>query len=438
MIRELKRRLMSVMMVSFTLIIVALIAFVVFVPETQKKSEIRRSLEGITGNNERKLEPEREELTPPREKLEFRDDPSSLEPLPERPENAPSEVPRPEESIDLKLLKEYGGNVISIEVDDEGNISSWTSQIEDYYSDETIQNILDNISETKNDFGYKNGYYYLLHVTPEGRSYTVLDSSSSLNDFRRTLMWGIIGGIISWIVLFFLSLKLTAMMVKPIEDAFDNETRFLSDASHELKTPLAVIKANADVLKEECGGNKWIEYIITETNRMDKLVKDLLFLTVSNKNRKEFSLINFSHITEGTMLPFEALAYEKNILIKGDIKDNVFIRGDEKEIEKLVSILLSNAVKYAYENTQIDVTLSLKYKNAILSVRNEGIGVKEGDKDKIFKRFYRVDKARRRDDGSYGLGLAMADTIAKTHNAKLTLESEWEKWIEFTFEIRAE
>lgn len=516
MIKELRRKLLAFMMVAFTLIIVMLVAIIVVVPETQKKSEIRRSLEALSQSSEpeRQMEgapapigdgsvepPEKPDgssesgITPPEnpeppkrpestssgdDTLEENTDslsgdgvgsdnplkPQSQESAdttssddsssssdspvpPDKPDDSmtPPEKPEgetdtnpPQEPADIadRMFRDYGGNILTIETDSTGEITSWTSEREDYYSEETVAEILSIIHKSGAEFDYKGGYYFLKHRTPSGFTYAVLDSSSSINDFERTLTWGIIGGVAAWILLFLLSLKLTKLMVKPVEEAFNKQTQFISDASHELKTPIAVIQANADVLKNEYDGNRWLDYIITETHRMDKLVKDLLYLSSVNKAVLNFTSFDLSRLVEGTVLPFEALAFEKGMVIDSDIKDNIHIKADEGEIEKLISILLSNALKYSYDNAHIRVTLTEKYKSAILKVWNEGIGIKDEDRARVFERFYRVDKARSRENGSYGLGLAMAKTIADNHRAKLTVESEYGKWAEFIFEIKTE
>lgn len=404
MIKALRRKLIFLMMLSFTLVILSLIAFTVIVPGTQKKNEIRRSLESFAS-------------------------------VP--PDGAPSDPPSARGGADM-LSREFGGSMLTIGTDESGTLTFWSSDRSDYYSDDSVSDILSLIQKNGREFDYTGGYYYLRHTTPEGFSYTVLDSSSSVNDFRRSLMWGIIGGAAAWILLFLLSLKLTKMMVKPVEDAFEKQTRFISDVSHELKTPIAVIQANADVLRSEKGDSKWLGYIITETKRMDRLVRDLLYLTHLKDEKPQLERLDFSHLTEGAVLPFEALAYEKGIAIDSDIKPSLYIKGNEGEIEKLVSILLSNAIKYSYDNTHVTVKLTEKYHTAVLSVRNEGEGIREEEREKVFERFYRVDKARSREDGSYGLGLAMAASIASAHHAKLYLESEYGSWAEFVFEIRTE
>lgn len=433
MIKSLKRKLILFMMLSFTVVIIMLVAMIVVLPENQKKNEIRHSLESFLENNNRmnQIPPDMKTADGSEKNTEPPEKPQGEAPKENMP---PSNDMRPDggESI----MREYGGNVLKIETDKSGTLLSWTSERDDGYTDESVREILLSLQTSSKEFDYKDGFYFVRHTTPDGLAYALLDYSSSALNFRRTFVWALIGAAEAWILLLLFSFKLSSLLVRPVQEAFDKQTQFISDASHELKTPVAVIQANADLLLKESGENKWLDYIIVETHRMDKLVKELLFLSNMKKTRLNMVNLNFSRLIEGVVLPYEALSYERGRVIETEIKDDISVRGDESELEKLISILLSNAVKYSYENTKITLSLSSHHHTAVLKVRNEGIGIRREDRKRIFERFYRADSARSRDDDSYGLGLAMASTIAANHDAKLYVDSEWEKWAEFTFEIR--
>lgn len=418
MIKQLKRQLMLITMGSFTVIIAALIAFIAIVPAREKKAQIRTALESYSQQE--------------------RPQPNDI--LPDSPDlQAPPIAQNPPINLapqDTGMFRDFGGNVIAISTDSSNTVSSWSSNRDDYYDDDTIQTIVSLIDGSNAEFDKMEGYYFLRHKTPTGFSYTVLDATSSVMDERRTTMWATIGGAAAWILLFMLSLKLVGMMTRPIQESFDRQNRFIADAGHELKTPIAVIQANADVLENEQGHSRWLSYIKTETHRMDGLVKDLMFLTSMGSVSKCDDVVELSSIVEGAALPFEALAFEKGMSLKVEVQQNVAVKGNSFQLEKLVSILLSNAVKYGEEGGSISVSLYDKHKNVVLKVRNTGVGIQECDKEMIFERFYRVDKARSRADGSYGLGLAMAKEISDIHNGKLSVESEYGNWIEFTFEMK--
>lgn len=434
MIKQLRRQLIFIMMGCFTVIIVALISFIAIAPEREKKAQIRTALDNYAQQN-RPAEPSELSETPP-EKPDNIDAINNVDNVPDPKPLTDSNMVSNANSQSFAAFRDFGGNVINIEVDNDGTMSSWTTNRENYYNDDTIQDIVSLIQKNSNEFDNIKGYYFLKHKTPNGYSYTVLDATASELDSRRMVTWAIVGGVAAWVVLFVLSLKLSSMMVRPVQDAFERQNRFIADAGHELKTPIAVIQANADVIESEQGSNKWLSYIKTETRRMDGLVKDLMFLTSMSGIDKENSSVDFSSVVKGSSLPFEALAFEKGMSLNIDVQENIFVHGSSFQLEKLVSIFLSNAVKYGEQNGSINVSLSEKHKNAILKVKNTGIGIQMADKDKIFERFYRVDKARSRADGSYGLGLAMAKNIAQIHHGKLSVESEYGKWIEFSFEMR--
>lgn len=399
MIKSLKRKLLLIMVTCYTAIIIVFSLLVIIAPEREKRAEIRSLLDGYITRH-----------------------------------NINSETtPMPNDSPKRDVAPYFDISIIVVNSDMNNTITSWSSDRQGYYNEENIEDIFTSLIARRKDFDYYKGYYYIKHITPDGFSLTILDDTASLHDFNRTISWALIGASSSWILLFILSLKIVSMITSPLEEAFEKQNRFIADSSHELKTPIAIIQANADVLEKEVGVNKWLGYIKTETHKMDKLVKDLTFLASIIDKKEVQERIDFSSLTEGTVLPFEALAFEKKIIIEANIEKDIFVTGSYPLLEKLLSILISNAIKYGEEGGLIKISLEEKHKEANLKVYNTGLGVKKEDLEKIFERFYRTDKARSRDNGSFGLGLAMAKTIAEKENARLSVDSEYGKWIEFSF-----
>ena len=193
-------------------------------------------------------------------------------------------------------------------------------------------------------------------------------------------------------------------IVKPVEETFEKQKQFVSDASHELKTPLAVIEANADVLEDKVGNNKWITYIKKETISMNKLVNDLLVLArmenTSTTNKQKFDI---SKEVKMSVACFESMIYEKNIELETDIKDGIEFNGDKEDIKHIISILLDNAIKHTSEKGKIIVNTSKEKNNVKIEVKNQGEPIPVEEREKIFERFYRVDKARSRSEKRYGL-----------------------------------
>ena len=204
----------------------------------------------------------------------------------------------------------------------------------------------------------------------------------------------------------------------------DKQKQFISDASHELKTPLAVIEANSDVLENEIGENKWLTYIQNETESMDKLINELLLLA-KNENVDEikaYEQINISKEAEVSIAMFESIAYEKQVKINSNIQPNIFMTGNRQDIEHILSTLIDNAIKHSERDKAVEVELVKEKNNIVLQVKNVGEPIPEDQRDKIFERFYRVDKSRNRNEKRYGLGLAIAKASVEKYNGKIEVE----------------
>ena len=225
------------------------------------------------------------------------------------------------------------------------------------------------------------------------------------------------GTIISYII----SKKLSNIIVKPVEETMEKQKQFISDASHELKTPLAVIEANVDVLENKVGKNKWMEYIQSEITSMNKLINDLLFLakTENIKTIKNKEQINISDEIKMVSSMFESVAYEKSVNIKYDIQEDIKVNVDKEDIKQITSILLDNAIKHTDSGNNVYVELKKEKGLNIIKIKNEGKPIPEEEQNKIFERFYRVDKSRNRSEKRYGLGLAIAKTIVEKYNGKI-------------------
>ena len=244
---------------------------------------------------------------------------------------------------------------------------------------------------------------------------TLMESESMVLNIKLKIIFSVSIGIISIIVIYIIAKKVSKTIVKPVEETLEKQKQFISDASHELKTPLAVIEANSEVLEDKVGKNKWITYIQNEIQSMNKLVNELLLLAkmedTTFNNYKKFDL---SKEIKMIISVFESMAYEKQVNLITNIQDNIEFTGDKEDVKHILSTLIDNAIKHTPKNKDIIVELS-KEKNEInLQVKNEGEPIPKEEQSKIFERFYRVDKARNRDEKRYGLGLAIAkQTVEK-------------------------
>lgn len=295
----------------------------------------------------------------------------------------------------------------------------------DDLTSDTAQDYIDNVLKKNSDKGMMDTYQFFSMEKQNGTIMIFTDKSGEINMLNQLLRTTIIIGIVSFICISILSLFISKKSIQPIKIAFDKQKQFISDASHELKTPLTIISANADVLAEEIGSNKWLEYIKSQTERMNILVNDLLNLTRLENKTSDFICndFNLSKAIESTALPFECQAFEMHKKFEIDIQENLEINGSEQHIKQMAAIFIDNALKYSNEDGTVRITLKSQGDKKILSVYNTGSGIKDSEKDKIFERFYRIDNSRARTTGGYGLGLAIAKSIIDRHKFKISIDN---------------
>ena len=241
-------------------------------------------------------------------------------------------------------------------------------------------------------------------------------------------------GFISLIVLLFISIYLTNKSIVPIKETFEKQKQFIADASHELKTPLAIIKTNTslvlshpdDTIKNQ---SKWINYINLQTEMLSLAKMD------TAENKLPLSPINISKIVESMILMFDAVIYENNIELETNISKNLFINGDKESLKKLFSIIMDNAIKHTNKNGNITVSLFSDKNKVKMIIRNTGEGIEPEHLERIFERFYRVDSSRDRETGGYGLGLSIASSIVKQHKGKIYAKSNIGEFTSFIVEI---
>ena len=230
-----------------------------------------------------------------------------------------------------------------------------------------------------------------------------------------------------------LTMILTKRAMRPMQATFERQRQFISDAGHELKTPLTIISANVDILQDEIGKNKWLSYIHAQTERMRILVNEMMNLTKLEMGspEKEFTTFSLSAAISSAALPFESQAFEQKKQLELDIQEDLQYTGNMEQIKQLVGIFMDNAMKYSKPEGEIRVTLQQTRDKKVLKFFNTGKGVTEEEKEKIFERFYRSDSSRARNTGGYGLGLSIAKSIADTHKIKIQVESIPDQWICF-------
>lgn len=230
-------------------------------------------------------------------------------------------------------------------------------------------------------------------------------------------------GFVTLAVLFVFSLKLADKIVSPLEESHKRQKQFISDAGHELKTPISTINANSEILERQIGENQWISNIKFESYRMQELIQQLLKLARMESISTTMERINLSHIVLGGILPFESIAFENGYMIDNNIEEDVYVIGDKGQLGQLVSTLTDNAVSHAEGKGVISVTFKSEHNMAVFAISNPGKEIPIEDRANIFERFYKLDESRS-SSGHYGLGLAIAKSIVNSHKGKIYVQCE--------------
>ena len=339
--------------------------------------------------------------------------------------------------FDFENMTEQGSKVayMYVRINNKGAASPFiTTNMSDTYSADDIYRIAGILKESGVDKGIYHSMMYEVHNDGLYTVVTVVDISPDLALMRSVFRISVITVICSLVFVFIFSYYLSKWAILPVKTAFENQRRFISDASHELKTPLTVISANADVLESEIGENKWLENIKSQSEIMSSLVYDLLDLAKMDETQEQliFSEFDLSNVVLSKSLEFECTAFESGKTFEQNITENIRYKGNEESIKHLVTILIDNAIKHSDENGIVRVALTKAGNKNIFQVYNTGNGIKNSEKDKIFNRFYRSDESRSKVTGGYGLGLSIAKAIVDAHKGTITVDGEENKWISFT------
>lgn len=295
-----------------------------------------------------------------------------------------------------------------------------------------INSIIQRVYTQDEDSGLLSEYAlrYFSIPTPRGKKIVLLDKTYEDTTLHNLLLLLLSVGSASFILMLLASYLISRLTVKTVENSLLQQKQLISDISHELKTPIAVIGASADVVRSHPHSiveeqDKFLNYIYSETKRMSSLISDLLLLARSNEYQEQSAhpIMNLSDLAYSVSLPFESICFEKDRELVINIEPNLYIRAKEGAIKQLISILLDNACKYSNEKGIIFFRVTTESDKVLLSVRNTGIPIPPEKLPMIFDRFYRIDESRSRSEGGHGLGLAIAKKITEENNGKIHAES---------------
>jgi len=276
------------------------------------------------------------------------------------------------------------------------------------------------VVNNSDDRGWISNYRYKVFSTEMGKGVVFVDGSMSRSAMMQSMT---IAGIVllgcAALVLMLIFL-LSKKAVKPIAESYEKQKQFVTDANHELKTPLTLILANLDIAEAELGKNEWLDDIRSEGHRMTELVNQLVALSRMDEEDQPVNVaeVPFGELVSDTVSEFEPLAKDREKVLAAIVDKKITCPGDEALLHRLVGILMDNAIKYCDNGGEIFVTLR-RGRRVVLTVENTYCAVGEIELNRLFDRFYRADKARKF-TGGYGVGLSMAKTIVEKHKGEIT------------------
>ena len=297
----------------------------------------------------------------------------------------------------------------------------------------------DAIGKSEDEIELNNGevkFAFLIAEKSNGKIYVFIDILSRVDTMDYFIYFAASSWAASMICVFVISMFLASKAIKPVKESIEKQDKFITDASHELRTPISVIRTNVELVMDSPEQTveenmKWLTYIHSDAKRIAKMTEDLLVLSRPNTHKEIIkSEIDLSSIIEDIFDSFRQLLKKHNL--EGELENipDVSIMADEYSIKQLLTILLDNAIKYTNEGS-IKLKLEKDEKNIYIKVTDTGIGISQENAEKIFERFFRADKSRTKNTGGSGLGLSIANVIAKEHNGKITVKSELGKGSEF-------
>lgn len=408
MIRDLRKKFILVAMLSTMLVLTAIMGVVNF-------------------SNYREMLDRADEMTALLEQNDgkFPEEPSwheqdDTETPPAKPEN--DEKDKSRFSVETPFETRY----FTVTVDENGEVTDCDLDRIAAVDEETAEEYTQTAQQKNKTTGFQGIYRYRVTETEDGAKYVFLDCRREISNFRTVLVTTISVSLLGLAAVFVLVVIFSRMVFRPVEESIQKQKRFITDASHELKTPLTIIDANIEVVEMESGESQWTKSTRKQIQRLSGLVQQLVTLSRldEEKGLEEKCEFNLSEAVSECVQPYESLAQtrEKNLTL--NIEEDITYTGDERSIRQLAGILMDNAVKYSSENGNITLTLKKKGKKIFLEVYNDADDLPQGKLDVLFERFYRLDSSRNSGTGGSGIGLSMAKAIVQAHKGKITAENK--------------
>lgn len=400
MTRQLRKRIFVIMYFLLSLTFISILLAINIWIHAGNRSDANRSLQFILEQSKAPAKPDDSQSTAPQ-----------------------SEEVKPPTPPDTTLREMAASHYILVKYNKNNTLISIENLLSDSYTDDQIESYCAEILTNGKQQGTIGHLRYQIDRNMEGTVIAFIDQSVQELSGRSLLFISVLLGFIGILLFGILSYILSGMMVRPVEEAFEKQKQFISDASHELKTPIAVILSNSELLADSIGTNRQLSYIQQECDRMHHLVTSLLSLTRLEHPEQADAQCRYT-ISDAMLeqiLPLESVAFEKGIHMEYDITPGLEHIGVKEQLQQVAVILIDNAFEHTASGGTVQILLHPDGHQLVFSVSNTGNPIPEAERAKLFERFYRTDKARSRQNGHFGLGLSIAQSIIQNHKGHITV-----------------
>lgn len=309
---------------------------------------------------------------------------------------------------------------------DQHLIAECSGNLPTHFDKQEISDILNTTSGRSGTLKINSGVPYAYSVSEKNGIdvYSFIQNSSTKRTSMQVFAVSTILGTVIFALLLSIILCISRRIVAPISESFEKQKQFISNAGHELKTPVTVISATTDLLERKHGNDRLLDTIKAQSDKMGNLVGELLELSrlsEINENKTQFSNFSISDIVNNTVLYFESRAFEEQHALEINIDEGVTMYGDSRKIERLIGILLDNALKYADAQSRIRITLSEQKGRIILTCSNRCTEINQEQISHLFERFYRAEESHFNEKEGFGLGLSIAQAITELHHGTISV-----------------
>lgn len=344
----------------------------------------------------------------------------------EKSEDKDKEPAKKDHKNEISEETPYETRYFTVTLDEDNNVVDCDLDMIAAVDESVAKSYAEKVSESSKNTGFSGIYRYRAVSADDGTKYVFLDCRKEKSNFRSVLITTIAVSILGLAAVFVLVVIFSRIVFRPVEESMRKQKRFITDASHELKTPLTIIDANTEVVEMENGESQWTTSTRKQVQRLTAMVQQMVVLSRLDEengleNKSEFNISEaVADIVEAYEAPIKM--NEKNLVL--NIEENLKYNGDEGSIRQLTGILMDNALKYSSEKGNINLTLKKKGKRILFEIYNDADDLPEGKLNILFERFYRLDSSRNSSTGGSGIGLSVAQAIVQAHKGKIYAENK--------------